>query len=307
MNDVLYELAAAQRGLLTRAQALKAGLSAGQWGHLTRSDDWRRVATGVYRRLGAPETWEQALMAGCLAADAIASHRAAGVLWRLPEVAPRLEMTIPQRRHIEVAGFEIHRTSFLQPVDRTQRSGIPVTSLARTVLDVSLEVPRLGPALVDHVLAKRKVPLTLLLNRLEAQGVRGRAGAGDLMRLLEERQGRGRHIDSGLQRQLEKIALDGYTAGLLPKPYFEYPVQLSDGRWRYPDVGYPPPVSVGFEALSYLHHSTLPDWAADCERNLDLFGEGWVVVPITEIQVRDPVRLVARMARIIAAAESRRR
>ena len=45
--------------------------------------------------------------------------------------------------------------------------------------------------------------------------------------------------------------------------------------------------------------------AADCERNLDLFGEGWLIVPITEMQVRDPVRLVSQMARIIAAREAR--
>ena len=45
-------------------------------------------------------------------------------------------------------------------------------------------------------------------------------------------------------------------------------------------------------------HSGHTDW---------IFGEGWVIVPITEIQVRDPVRLIARMARIIAAAEGRRR
>jgi hypothetical protein len=46
--------------------------------------------------------------------------------------------------------------------------------------------------------------------------------------------------------------------------------------------------------------------AADCERNLDLFGEGWMIVPITEIQVGDPVRLVSQMARIIAARGARR-
>jgi hypothetical protein len=45
--------------------------------------------------------------------------------------------------------------------------------------------------------------------------------------------------------------------------------------------------------------------AADCERNLDLFGEGWLIVPITEMQVRNPVRLVSQMARIIAAREAR--
>jgi len=35
-------------------------------------------------------------------------------------------------------------------------------------------------------------------------------------------------------------------------------------------------------------------------------GEGWLVVPITEMQIREPVRLVSQMARIIAAREARR-
>ena len=281
-------------------------MSPGQWGWLTRSDDWETVYDGVVRRVGAPRTWEQAEMAGCLAADGIASHRAAGVLWRLPEIEPRLEITIPQRRKAALDGFAVHRTRLLQPVDRARRSGIPVTSLARTVIDVSLEVPRLAPALVNHVLAKRKVPLDLLVNRLKAQGTQGRCGAAGLMEMLEQRRGRKRHVDSELQRRFEEIALGGYRAGLLPEPFFEYPVQLADGRWRYPDVAYPPPAMVGFEAQSYEHHSTLEAFANDVERNLDLFGEGWMIVPITGVQLRAPPRLVAVMARIIAAAEARR-
>jgi hypothetical protein len=245
-------------------------------------------------------------MAGCLAADGIASHRAAGVLWELPKVERRLEITIPQRRRVELRDFEVHRTRCLQPVDRTHRSGIPVTSLARTVIDVSLEVPRLAPVIVNHVLAARGVPLELLFNRLKAQGTKGRSGAAGLLDMLEERRGRKRHVDSEFQRQLEQIALDGYKAGLLPEPFFEYPVQLANGRWRYPDVAYPPPVSVGFEAHSYRHHSSLEAFAADVERNLELFGEGWTIVPITGVQLRDPPRLLGLMARIIDAAQARR-
>ncbi|MCW3037570.1 MAG: hypothetical protein JWM17_2882 [Actinobacteria bacterium] len=281
-------------------------MSPGQWGWLTRSDDWEIVFGGVVRRVGAPRTWEQAEMAGCLAADGIASQPAAGVLWRLPEIEPRLEITIPQRRNVVLDGFAVHRTRFLQPVDRAHRSGIPVTSLARTVIDVSLEVPRLAPVIVNHVLATHKVPLDLLFNRLQAQGTRGRSGAAGLLDTLEERRGRKRHADSELQRRFEQIALDGYRAGLLPEPFFEYPVQLANGRWRYPDVAYPPPVSVGFEAHSYEHHSTLEAFAADVERNLELFGEGWMIVPITGVQLRDPPRLLGLMARIIAAAVARR-
>src|SRR5207248_2665637 len=197
------------------------------------------VYQGVYRRVGAPQTWEQVLLAGCLAGDAIASHRAAGALWRLPEIEPRLEIIIPQRRKVILKGFEVHRTCYLQPVDRCHRAGIPVTSLARTVIDVSLQMPDMAPVLIDHVLARRKVPLALLTNRLQALGTTGRKGAGGLFQLLEERQGRSRHVDSDLQRRLEAIALDAYKAGLLPEPHFEYPVQLSDGRWRYPDTAYP--------------------------------------------------------------------
>jgi hypothetical protein len=280
-------------------------MSAGQWDWIARSDDWRRVYAGVHRRVGAPQTWEQALMAGCLSADGIASHRAAGSLWRLPEIEPGLEVTIPQSRRVTLKGFQVHHTRHLQPVDRGHRAGIPVTSLARTVIDVSLEVPSLAPAMVAHVLAKRRVPLALLFNRLDALGTKGRRGAGDLFDLLQECKGRKRHVDSGLQRRLEKIVLDAARAGLLPDPQFEYAVLMSDGRWRYPDVAYPH-VSIGFEAQSYEHHSTLAAFARDQARNLQLFGEGWFIIPITEIEVLDPVGLVRLMARIIAAAEGRR-
>jgi hypothetical protein len=307
MNDALRDLAASQHGLIARHQALGGGgLSAGQWGWLAKSDDWKRVHAGVFRRVGAPQTWEQALMAGCLAVNGIASHRAAGALWKLPQIEARLEIVIPEKRRAKLKGFDVHRISCLLPVDRAHRSGIPVTSLARTVIDVSLEVPRLAPVIVNHVLATRKVPLDLLLNRLKAQGTQGRDGAAGLLEMLEERRGRKRHVDSELQRRLEQIALEGYKAGLLPEPFFEYPVQLANGRWRYPDVAYPPPVSVGFEAHSYEHHSTLEAFAADVERNLELFGEGWTIVPITGVQLRDPSRLLGLMARIITAAVARR-
>ena len=305
MNDALHDLTAAQHGLIARSQALRVGLSAGQWDWMARSDDWRRVYAGVYRRVGAPQTWEQALMAGCLSADGVASHRAAGTLWKLPEVEPRLEITIPKARRASPQGFEIHRTCRLERVDLGHRAGIPVTSLARTVIDLSLEVPSLAPAIVDHVLAKRRVPLALLFNRLEALGTRGRRGGRNLFDLLQARKGRKRHVDSDLQRRFEQIALDGYKAGLLPEPHFEYAVQLPNGHWRFPDVAYPH-VLIGFEAQSYEHHSTLAAFARDQARNLQLFGEGWFIVPITEVELQDPVALVALMARIIARAEARR-
>jgi hypothetical protein len=107
-------------------------------------------------------------MAGCLAVDGIASHRAAGTLWQLPQIEPRLEIIIPEKRRAVLKGFDVHRTTHQRPVDRGHRGGIPVTSIARTVIDVSLDAPDLAPALIDHVLAGRRVPLALLFNSYAA-------------------------------------------------------------------------------------------------------------------------------------------
>lgn len=306
VNEHLHDLAASQHGLISRSQALKNGVSAGQWGWIARSDDWKLVYPGVYRRTGAPRTYEQTLMAGALAARGFVSHRAAGALWGLPEIEPGLAITIPERRRVCLEGFDIHRATHLDQVDRGWRAAIPVTALARTVIDVCLEVPQQAPALVTHVLARRKIPLDLLDARLAAMGVQGRDGAAGLRRLFEEFRGRKRHVDSSLQREFEQIALDGYRRGLLPEPHFEFPVKLANGRWRFPDVGFPGP-DVGFEALSYEHHASVGAFAKDAERLLALFGEGWIIVPVTVVQVRSPHKLIASMARILAAVEARRR
>src|SRR3982074_2286935 len=73
------------------------------------------------------------------------------------------------------------------------------------------------------------------LGRLDALGTKGRRGAGDLFDMLEERKGRRRHVDSGLQRRFEAIALDGDKPGLFPEPHFEYAVLLANGRLRFPE------------------------------------------------------------------------
>jgi hypothetical protein len=62
------------------------------------------------------------------------------------------------------------------------------------VIDVSLQEPSLAPAIVTHVLD-----------------------------FLQECKGRKRHVDSGLQRRFEQIALDGFKAGLLPEPHSSTP------------------------------------------------------------------------------------
>jgi hypothetical protein len=67
------------------------------------------------------------------------SHRSAADLWGLRPNATRLEVTVPAKRP-GPPWVEVHRTRVLAPQDFTTRDGIPVTSVARTLLDLGAVV-----------------------------------------------------------------------------------------------------------------------------------------------------------------------
>src|SRR5438105_9717603 len=131
-------LARRQHDLITRAQARELGISDDAIDWRVKTGAWERVQRGVLRLPGAPETWEQAVMAPCLAIPgATASHRAAAALWEIPEIAPRPETTVLRWHGIRLDGVDVHRAERLDSRDRVWRSRIPVTSLPRTVIDLS--------------------------------------------------------------------------------------------------------------------------------------------------------------------------
>jgi hypothetical protein len=298
-----------QHGLITRAQARKLGISDDVIDWRVKTGAWERVQRGVLCLPGVPATWQQAVMAPCLAIPgATASHRAAAALWEIPEIASRPEITVLRWHAIRLEGVDVHRTERLDCRDRVWRSQIPVTSLPRTVIDLSSVLrPEQMEAVVAHVLAKRRVSLSVLRRRLAALGTQGRRGAGTLAEILVEQQGRERHVDSAAQRHLERLVTEAARRGLLPKPYFEYAVQLSDGTWRYPDVGYPDHLT-GVELLSYEHHATLAAFARDVDRTLKLAVEDWFLIPLTDLHVRnDPEGVVELIARVLARREVRKK
>jgi Transcriptional regulator, AbiEi antitoxin len=297
-----------QHGLITRTQARELGISDDAIDWRVKTGGWERLQRGVLRLPGAPATWQQGIMAPCLAIPgATASHRAAAALWEIPDVPARPEITVAHWHGLRLEGVQVHRADNLDYQDRVWRSRIPVTSLPRTVIDLSATLrPEQVEAVVDHLLAKRRIPLSMLRSRLATLGTQGRRGAGTLAGILAERQGRERHVDSEAQRRLEKLVTEAARRGLLPRPYFEYPVQLSDGTWRYPDVGYPHHLT-GVELLSYEHHSTLAAFARDVDRTLKLAGEEWLLIPLTDLHVRkDPHGVVALIARVLARREVRK-
>jgi hypothetical protein len=81
----LAELAAAQHGVLTRAQALGCGAKARTIDRRVTSGEWEFIYRGVYRLAGSPQTWRQSLLLACLVwgHGAYVSHRAGAALLNL--------------------------------------------------------------------------------------------------------------------------------------------------------------------------------------------------------------------------------
>jgi hypothetical protein len=66
------------------------------------------------------------------------SHRDAAVMWDLRQSSSAvIDVTVPSQNGRRRPGIRIHRSGRLRPEDVTVRHGIPVTTVARTLLDLA--------------------------------------------------------------------------------------------------------------------------------------------------------------------------
>ena len=138
------ELAGRQHGVISVEQLPRCGMGRHAVAHRVKSGWLRPLHRGVYL-VGPLESPHSRLMAAALAAGpgALISHYPAAVLWELrpPREGP-VDVTIPDRKARTRPGIRTHRAT-LHPQDITRRHGIPVTSAARTLLDLAgTEPPR---------------------------------------------------------------------------------------------------------------------------------------------------------------------
>jgi len=133
-------IAGRQRGLVTRAQLLGAGVTPRVLDGLV-SDGWlQRVHTGVYSVGPLSGDRRAALLAATLAlgAGAAASDRSAGELWEV--LAPwgrTLHVTVPTRAGCPARGTIVVHRRALRPDETTRCAAIPCTTLTRTLFDVA--------------------------------------------------------------------------------------------------------------------------------------------------------------------------
>jgi predicted transcriptional regulator of viral defense system len=266
--------------------------------HLAERHLLERVGREVYRISGSPVTWEQRLQAGVwsLGDTAVVSHAAAARLHGFEGFTDdTIEFTVERHRRGTGRSVDgtVHTTTDSTRHDSVRVRGLPVTSGARTVLDLAragCALPRLEAA-VDSAIRLRLTTLDRLIERARSTTGSGRWGYGALDSVL---------LTSGGHTFLERAFLKLVRRASIPMPTPQV-VHRRDGRhvarvdFLFPEHGVVVEVSGG------RGHSSAADRAKDARRRNELQQLGWLVLEFTyEDVMRRPSLVVATLERALA-------
>ena len=292
------EIAARQHGLVTREQAVTAGMSRRQLDAALVQRTLIFVHRGVYRAGGSRPTFEQAVLAACFAARGVASHATPATLWEMRGwKTSTVEVTVAGRRQPELAGIIGHSTRRLDRADVVRRGPIPLTSPARTLLDLcSVGAPAAVESAVEDSLHRRLVTrarLEAVLNR----GSQGRPGVATLRKILADRDPRAAPTESVLEDAFVRLLRD---AGL-PVPARQYPVRVPGRPAVRIDFAYSAR-RVAIELDGRRWHSGRADLERDRAKSNVLVALGWRLLRFGWADVHDRgAGVVAAVAELLRA------
>jgi predicted transcriptional regulator of viral defense system len=146
----LFAIAEEQWALVTRRQAIEAGIAPRSFARLLEDGRLERVAHGVYRVRGAGEPDHLELRAAWLQLDpatpawvrlddpdvALVSHASAANLYGVGDLRADVhEFTLPVRRQVRREDVRLHRGTVPEE-QRTLLHGLPVTRAGRMIADL---------------------------------------------------------------------------------------------------------------------------------------------------------------------------
>lgn len=289
----LSRLAARQHSVVARQQALSLGMTPRQVDLRVDAGMLEILHPSTYRLVGARRTYEQAVMAACLAADGVASHRTAAFLWGLRGVEdPPVEITVPHNRHPRLHGVSVHRSKLLLPNDITHRLAIPVMKPAPTILQLGAVAPELVEGAAEDALFRRLLTVPGLWHVVDTAGARGRDGSGVLRDLLLARDPALAPTESTLEDEIVAV-LRRYG---LPEPVRQHLVpRPAHGRPYKLDISYPEAL-LDVEGDGLRWHTSTRDAQRDRERANYLTALGWMILRFTCEHVRRrPAELAAQV------------
>lgn len=291
----IADLAAEQYGVLGRSQLLGLGVperTIEEWLLCGRLHPLHRDSYALgHRLINRRGLWLAAVLA--CGEGALLSHLSAAALWGLTGPLPRVDVTAPRGRQglPRRSGIRLHRGK-IDSADREERDDIPVTSLARTLFDVS--------EAVDYERLKR---MSEEADRLRLLRV------GELERLCERRPGR--HALRPVRRLLGEISAPTETRS---------PLEDRFAAFREA-AGLPPPATnvllldhevdclwpaarLVVELDSWEFHRHRAAFRSDRARDSALLVAGYRTVRVTHERLdREASTLLAELRALLAVAD----
>jgi hypothetical protein len=284
-----------QYGLISREQALDAGLSDSSIWVRLNAGAWEAILPGVYRLVGVPGSWFQTLKAAELWAGrgAALSHRCAAAHWGLDGNPPGpLEITVPFKTTAPEKRLIVHVSSRFSPRDVVQHHGIATTTLERTLIDLGAVQRRWRVQVaLDHALRSRLTSPSELWSELERAGGRGRRGAGVLRSLLEETAHERSPSGSPLERKMRSV-IKRYPG--IPEPQTHYLLFDVDGLIGELDFAWPD-IRLGLETDGFDPHMTRESFHTDRVKMNRAAAIGWTVLRGTWEDATNPSSLMRTM------------
>lgn len=291
VERILREIGVAQHGVATRPQLIACGIAAHVIDRLIRSGRLVVLRRGVYQLgpLPVEHSAEASAVLGCGEGGRI-SHVSAAVLQGL--IAARahqpVEVMMARRRRRRIEGVRVHRVRDLLPDEVTAIDGIPVTTPARTLLDIA---ETMTSREVEQALAKalRMQLVTREDVRLMIERHPRHRGAPRLRRLLAMEEG-----PAFTRSEAEEKLLLIIRHANLPRPELNAVVlgHEVDFLWRQSRVV--------AEVDGWEFHKSARSFVTDRRRDSELAAAGYRVVRFTWTDVTDAqLSTAARLAQVL--------
>ncbi|GAA3221349.1 type IV toxin-antitoxin system AbiEi family antitoxin domain-containing protein [Pseudonocardia petroleophila] len=254
-----------QGGVLSRDQALRAGLSRGAIDHLVRRRRWRPLHPHVYLAAGHRLDDEVAVRGAVLwaGAGAVLSGPAAAWWHGMADRAPTaVRVTVPRHRDPRGRSTVDVRRRALDPVDVVQVRGIAVTARPLTVVEASVD---LGGRFLDRALQRSVRFPEVYAAHCRNLGAPGSARAGQLLIAAADRSAS--EAERLLVRMLRSSGARGWRCGF-------------PAAGLLVDIAFPAAM-VAVEIDGWARHADAVRARADARRQDVLVRAGWTILRYT--------------------------
>lgn len=293
-----------QWGAFTRRQCLDAGWSNRAIDRNVAVGRWQRIHADVYCDAKAPRSPQMMAMAAVLAAAvsapiAAVSHVSALAAHGLLQSWPgRPHVAVPHANSPELDRVHLHRSTDLVAADVTDRAGIPVTTVVRTLVDTArMLAPNLHALCLDEAVRTGMYAIAALAARATELRRPGRSGPAQVLELVGTRPAGAGAMDSCLEILLARHLGPSATAG-----WVHHHVVYVPGTPRHWEIDFAfPDARVSVEADG-AQHGGFGQACRDGRRDADLALLGWTQVRCTWAEItRQPDLVLRRIRRALGA------